>query len=241
MPWELFEQAAPRYGDWYATRRGRRVNEAERGLLTWLLAFFPAARSVLEVGCGTGQFAEWLAVRSLKVMGLDRSPAMLREMRARRPDISAVLGDAHLLPYRDEAVDLVVFVTALEFLEGPEVALIEAARVARQGMILVTLNRWNLGALSRRWGPQARRPLLGQTRDCSALALRRTLWQVAGGRLRAIHWTSTLFPVCLWKLCAPIPVGDVIGMAALLAPSADGAKGEFRLPPRVAPADRTAG
>jgi SAM-dependent methyltransferase len=241
VPWELFERAAPRYGDWYATSSGRRVSEAERALLTWLLALFSAARSVLEVGCGTDHFAEWLAERSLRVVGLDRSPTMLREMRAWRPDISAVLGDAHRLPYRDEALDLVVFVTALEFLEGPEVALTEAVRVARQSVILVALSRWSLGALSRRWGPKARRPLLGQARDCSPLALLRRVRQGAGGRLCGIHWTSALFPACLWRLCALIPAGDVIGMAAVLAPSADSAKGEIRPSPRIAPAGRTAG
>jgi ubiquinone/menaquinone biosynthesis C-methylase UbiE len=103
MPWEIFEKAAPGYADWYATRRGRRTDAAEGGLLAWLLAHFRSARSVLEVGCGTGHFTRWLATRSLKVVGLDRSPGMLAEMRRRAPGMPAILGDAHRLPFGDGA------------------------------------------------------------------------------------------------------------------------------------------
>ncbi len=216
MGWELFGQAAPRYGDWYATRRGRRVDEAECALLAWLLALFPAAQSVLEVGCGTGHFVEWLAERSLSVVGLDRSPAMLREMRAHRPDIPAVLGDAHRLPFRDGVVDLALFVTTLEFLDDPEEALAEAARVARRGLLVVALNRWSLGGLSRRWGPQARQPLLGRARDQSLWSIRGGVRKAAGERLEQIRWTSTLFPAWLWRIHGPVPFGEVIGMAAAL-------------------------
>jgi len=213
VPWELFEQAAPRYGDWYATRRGRRVDEAECALLTWLLALFPAAQSVLEVGCGTSHFVEWLAERSLSVVGLDRSPAMLREMRAHRPDIPAVLGDAHRLPFRDGAVDLALFVTTLEFLDDPEEALAEAARVARRGLLVVALNRWSLGGLSRRHGPQSRRPVLSRARDVGASELKRLVVQAAGSRPVRIRWSSTLFPWPFRGWQSRIPLGDVIGLA----------------------------
>jgi SAM-dependent methyltransferase len=61
--------------------RGQRVDQAERAPLTWLLRGFPTARNVLEVGCGTGHFAAWLASQGWRVVGLDRAPAMLAEMR----------------------------------------------------------------------------------------------------------------------------------------------------------------
>ena len=218
MSRQIFERAAAGYEAWYATARGRRVDEAERALLAWLLAPFSGARSVLDVGCGTGHFAAWLRDRALDVIGLDRSPAMLAELRRRHAAIPVVVGDAGGLPVRSGAVDIALLVTTLEFVERPETALGEAVRVARQGLVLVVLNRWSLGGLSRRIGPQARRPILGAARDTSFVALRRMVRTAAAERLRSLRWASSLFPDGLWAARSPVPVGDVIGMAAVLSP-----------------------
>jgi len=216
MPWEFFEREASRYEAWYRTSRGRRVDQAERELLTWLLGCFPNARSVLEIGSGTGHFVGWLVEWGIRVAGLDRSTAMLREMRRNCPEVPAVLGDANHLPFRDGAVDLALFVTTLEFLDDPPKALAEAIRVVRQGIVLVVLNRWSVGGLSRRWGTQASQPLLGRARDYSAWTLRAAVEKAAGVRLELIRWASTLFPASLWRFHGSVPFGDVIGMAVVL-------------------------
>lgn len=67
----------------------------------------------------------------MQAVGLDRAPAMLAEMRRNSPVIPAVMGDAHRLPFQNATVDLVVFLTTLEFLEDPFQALVEAVRVSR--------------------------------------------------------------------------------------------------------------
>lgn len=224
MGWQIFERAAAGYEAWYATARGRRVDEAERALLAWLLASFAGVHRALDVGCGTGHFAAWLHRRSIDVVGLDRSPAMLAELRRGHPAIPVVVGDAGSLPVRSGAVDVVVLVTALEFVEDLDATLREAVRVARQGLVLVALNRWSLGGLSRRIGPQARRPILGSARDTSLVALRRAVRAAAGRRLRSLRWASSLFPGGLWAARWPVPLGDVIGMAAVLSP--EGRRGQ---------------
>jgi ubiquinone/menaquinone biosynthesis C-methylase UbiE len=221
VPWTLFEQTASRYEAWYATPSGRRADQAERALLSRLLGGFPTAHQVLEVGCGTGHFTTWLASQGWWVVGLDRAPAMLAEMRQQFPDFPVIMGDAHRLPVRARAVDLVVFVTTLEFMEDPVRALAEAVRVARQGLVLVTLNPWSLGGLSRRWGQQARGTLLSQAQEYSIIVLRRMLRQAAGRRLDGLPWTSTLLPNGFWRALVPIPVGEVVGMAARLTDEAD--------------------
>jgi SAM-dependent methyltransferase len=218
VSWRLFERAAAGYEAWYASARGRRADEAERALLAWLLTSLAGARSLLDVGCGTGHFAAWLRHRALDVVGLDRSPAMLAELRRRHAAIPVVVGDAGSLPVRSGAVDIALLVTTLEFVEHPDTALSEAVRVARRGVVLVVLNRWSLGGLSRRVGPQARRPLLGSARDTSLPALRRLVRTTAGERLRSLRWASSLFPDGLWAVRSPVPLGDVIGMAAVLSP-----------------------
>jgi ubiquinone/menaquinone biosynthesis C-methylase UbiE len=172
---------------------------------------------VLEVGCGTGHFRAWLASQGLQTVGLERAPAMLVEMGRRLPHISAVLGDAHQLPFRTGAVDIVVFVTTLEFLGEPAQGLAEAVRVARQGVVVLALNRWSLGGLSRRWGAQAKRPLLGQARDYSIRELRTMVRHAAGPRVQQMRWASTLFPDGLWRQRARLPVGDMLGLAAVIA------------------------
>jgi ubiquinone/menaquinone biosynthesis C-methylase UbiE len=214
--WEAFEAAAPTYDAWYASPRGQRVVGAERALLDGLLAPFPGAIRALDVGCGTGVFTAWLAARGGSVVGLDRAPAMLAALRRRHPRLPALLGDAHQLPFPAGAFDVAVFVATLEFLDRPDEALTEAVRVARYGVVLVVLNRWSLGGLSRRWGPQARRPFLGAAHDYAVPAVVRLLRQAAGRRLARLRWTSTLFPDGLWRVRAPVPLGDVLGVVGVL-------------------------
>jgi ubiquinone/menaquinone biosynthesis C-methylase UbiE len=216
--WQLFERHAARYEGWYASPRGRRADRAERALLERLLAPFGAARSALEVGCGTGHFTRWLAGRMPHVVGLDRAPAMLAEASRHHPRLLLVQGDAHHLPIRGRSVDLSVFVLTLEFLDDPAGALAEAVRVTRRGLVVVALNRWSLGGFSRRWGRDARRPLLGQARDVTLAALRGLASAAAGPRLRALRWASALFLDGLVGPRAGMPLGGVIGVAMELGP-----------------------
>ena len=216
--WQLFERDAAGYEAWYATPRGRRADAVELALLERLLATFATAQSALEVGCGTGHFTRWLAGRLPRMVGLDRAPAMLAEARRRHPRLALVEGDAHHLPIRSRAVDLSVFVITLEFVERPALALAEAIRVARQGVLVLALNRWSLGGLSRRWGADARGPMLGQARDFTLASLRELASTAAGPRLRALRWAGAPFPGGFVRRQARIPFGDVIAVAVELAP-----------------------
>jgi ubiquinone/menaquinone biosynthesis C-methylase UbiE len=194
------------------------VDRAERALLERLLSQFPQARSVIEIGCGTGHFTRWFASRLSFVAGLDRAPAMLADFRKASPGIPLILGDAHRLPFREASVDLSALVVSLEFMDDSPAALSEAIRVASKGTVLVVLNRWSCGGISRRIGPQRRRPVLSQARDHSFRSLKRMAVKASGERLQRILWTSTLFPDGLWRFRLPIPVGDVLGMALVLRP-----------------------
>jgi hypothetical protein len=127
-----------------------------------------------------------------------------------------LLADARSLPVRDRAVDLVMFVTTIEFLESPGNALAEAFRSARCGVVAVVLNRWSAGGLSRRWGSQSRGPLLRHARDLSLRQLRGLFEEAAGPRLTRLGWRSGLFPFRLPLGPAPIPLGDVLGIRAEL-------------------------
>jgi ubiquinone/menaquinone biosynthesis C-methylase UbiE len=91
---------------------------------------------ILDIGCGIGSLEE--RVPNHKIIGLDRSEAMIRAARER---VSApfVLGDATALPIANGSVDVVVFVSTLEFIPDIDAVLTEATRVLASDGTLVTL------------------------------------------------------------------------------------------------------
>ena len=111
------EVLAKGYEDWYEGR-GRRADLLEKGLLARLLSDFPEAKTVLEVGCGTGHFTRWFAEQGFHVVGLDNSEAMLAEAR-KRNRVSYIAGNALALPFDDRSFDVVVFIATLEFVADP--------------------------------------------------------------------------------------------------------------------------
>ena len=85
-----------------------------------LRAWRPA--SVLDVGCGTGIFADRLD-RELApggVAGCDLSAGMLAEGAARSRRVSWVRGDSARLPFRRGAFDAVVCTQAFHFFDQPQ-------------------------------------------------------------------------------------------------------------------------
>jgi len=217
--WQEFDSDADRYEQWYTSQEGERVDKSERKLLEWLLHRIPNARSILDVGCGTGHFTALFADQGLFAIGLDRAPAMIAALRRLHPTLPALLGDAHELPFQEGAVDVTAFVATVEFLDQPEVALKEAIRVSRKGLILIVLNKWSGGGFSRRWGKQARGRKLGKAHDYSLLQLAKLVRAAASNRMQRLSWMSALYPFGPAELLAHVPLGDVIGLAVTLSPA----------------------
>lgn len=93
---------------------------------------------VLDIGTGTGRIAELLEPEARSVVGLDKSPEMLRIARARLQGIAPgrvelVQGDFGNLPFDDGAFDTIVFHQVLHYASEPDLALAEAGRVCRVG------------------------------------------------------------------------------------------------------------
>ncbi len=210
------EKVAAHYEAWYESPEGRRADALEKALLTHLLARFSGARTVLEVGCGTGHFSRWMQAQGMRVVGLDLSGPMLAQARAMN-GVPLIQGDAHRLPIASGAFDLVVMVTTLEFLRCPREAIAEALRVARHGLILGVLNRWSPLGLSRRLAGLFRPTVYRAARFYSVGELKRLL-RAAAGPPAHILWRTTLFPRgCPWQQAA-LPWGGFIGMAVVKKP-----------------------
>jgi SAM-dependent methyltransferase len=95
-------------------------------------------RRCLDVGCGRGQFSEWMAHElGADVVALDQSERMVELTRAR--GIEAVLGDVRDLPFGDSEFDCVLAAWMLFHVAEVDEALAEIARVLRPGGRLVAV------------------------------------------------------------------------------------------------------
>jgi ubiquinone/menaquinone biosynthesis C-methylase UbiE len=91
----------------------------------------------LDAACGTGRFAEFLATRGHRVIGVDSSPDMLAHARQRVPGAEFHIGELNKLPLPDDSVDVIVCALALEHVPSLDPVLAEFARVLRPGGDLV--------------------------------------------------------------------------------------------------------
>jgi ubiquinone/menaquinone biosynthesis C-methylase UbiE len=110
---------------------------------SWILAVVPYLRgSVLELGCGTGNLQQALAMReaSPDPVGVDISPQMLHLARRKMERSNAlarlVQSDARGLPFRSGSFDTIVATFPSEYIVE-HATLSEARRVLRAGGHLV--------------------------------------------------------------------------------------------------------
>jgi ubiquinone/menaquinone biosynthesis C-methylase UbiE len=155
----------------------RILRRRQQVALTWveqLSLSHPAGLRVLEVGCGAGATAVELARRGHLVAALDRSPAMLQRTRNHAVTsgvgelVTPLLGEAHQLMFPSGTFDLVLALGVLSWLEDPNAAIKELARVTRpDGHVLVSsLNSLDLARLL----DPGRTPLLAPARSAARLA-----------------------------------------------------------------------
>jgi SAM-dependent methyltransferase len=103
---------------------------------------------VLEVGCGWGELAEWIARETgAEVVAVDLSPRMV-ELALER-GIDASVADVQALPFADGTFDLVVAAWMLYHVPDLDRGLAEIARVLRPGGTFVasTNSRFHLHEL----------------------------------------------------------------------------------------------
>ena len=98
--------------------------------------------NLLDAGTGTGQMLELLAPHFKRAVGVDVSPEMLaiardRLARLKLPHCQVRLADIYRLPFPDGGAltgfDTVLFHQVLHYLDDPQAAMVEAARVMRHG------------------------------------------------------------------------------------------------------------
>jgi SAM-dependent methyltransferase len=140
MSYKRFEELAERYDAWFDRPDGRAIFAAEVASIKSLL---PADLSGwVEVGVGTGRFAAVLGVPE----GIEPSGAMLKKAEER--GIRTTQGKAEQLPYRTASLDGILLAVTLCFLDAPEEAMREFARVLKKNGLLVV----GIVPAESRWG-----------------------------------------------------------------------------------------
>ena len=125
----IFHRHAARYDAWFESDRGRALFESEVRCLRRLSNRLP--RPWLEVGVGTGRFAQALGVD----VGVDPALRALRLAARRGVQAVAALGEA--LPFSDHAFGTVFVIVTICFADDPEGLLREARRVASGGGVVL--------------------------------------------------------------------------------------------------------
>lgn len=135
----IFDREAARYDAWFDSPDGRPLFRAEVEAVRRLLRGLPTPW--LEVGVGTGRFAETLGVP----FGVDPAPGALH--LARRRGIHVALARGEALPFPDRRFGAVLLIVTLCFAE-PHGVLAEAKRVLEPagGLIVADILR------DRPWG-----------------------------------------------------------------------------------------
>ncbi|MDD5039546.1 MAG: class I SAM-dependent methyltransferase [Patescibacteria group bacterium] len=105
-------------------------------------------KKALEVGCGTGMVMERLRDSTQSLIGIDNSRTMLNE--ARRKGLDVREADANqLLPFSDNAFDVVYSFKVLGHVERIGPLIQEATRITQNGghLILEFYNAWSIRRL----------------------------------------------------------------------------------------------
>jgi SAM-dependent methyltransferase len=121
-----FEKYTDQYEDWFIENRW--VYDAE---LRAVKAMIPSKGHSVEIGVGTGRFAEPLGIK----IGVEPSKRM-REIAQKR-GIRVLDGVAEELPFYDFHFDFVLMVTTVCFVDDINKTLLEAYRIISHGGFLI--------------------------------------------------------------------------------------------------------
>jgi len=121
-------------GIYDATRWSGVPPEIMEKLLNTMKDLFAGCRTILDVGIGTGRFAEYFNNSGFNVVGIDVSLYMMAKAREKKLR-DLVRADAHRLPFRDSTFDGAVMVHVLHLVRDWVQVVGEVGRVT--GRVIV--------------------------------------------------------------------------------------------------------
>lgn len=101
-----------------------------------IAALAPPGTTLADIGVGEGLALERIRPEGTTVIGIEYRNDKIRCARDLIDGLQAVVGDAGMLPLRDDAVPLTLCIEVLEHLTDPGPAVEELARVAQRGCVV---------------------------------------------------------------------------------------------------------
>lgn len=124
-----FDMYTLEYDSWY--NRRSKVFNAELAAIKKVLGHVHPENRCIEVGVGTGRFAEALHI----TYGVDPSLEMLKFARER--DVSCIQAVAEILPFKGTSFDVILMVTVVCFLTDMQQTFAEVYRTLKPGGRLI--------------------------------------------------------------------------------------------------------
>jgi len=91
---------------------------------------------VLDMGCGTGNYAVSLQQVAKCVIGIDSSLGMIKQGRTKFAELRLICGDVTTLPFRSGTFDAAFAIQVLHHVKEKELFITEAHRVLKEGACL---------------------------------------------------------------------------------------------------------
>lgn len=110
---KAFNVVAESYDIWYKHPQGKQVFDAEKNAVNHMI---PKRGIGVEIGAGTGVFAESLTTEERLILCLDPSVEMIKKAKER--ELPCILGVGDSIPLR-KLIDFGYMITVLEFLNEP--------------------------------------------------------------------------------------------------------------------------
>ncbi|MBI5021996.1 MAG: class I SAM-dependent methyltransferase [Ignavibacteriales bacterium] len=124
-------------GDADRLRRPERMALLEVELVVELSIEGLKVKNLLDVGTGTGIFAEAFTKHKIQVTGIDPNIELLEIAKSIVPEAQFQKGVAEDIPYPDDSFDIVILIHVLHETDNIFKALTEAKRVARKRVVVL--------------------------------------------------------------------------------------------------------
>ena len=123
----IFDRYYKKYDTWYDKNKFAYLSELEA-----IKKVLPNKSKGLEIGVGTGRFAQALGIK----FGIDPSIEMLKI--AKKRGINVRLGNGERLPFKNDTFDYVAIIITICFVKDPQKVIEESCRVLKNsGRIIV--------------------------------------------------------------------------------------------------------
>jgi SAM-dependent methyltransferase len=122
---KVFDEVAEVYDNWYEHHQGKQVFVAERNAIEFMI---PCEGLGIEIGAGTGSFAQSLQRDNRIIICLDPSKRMVSVAKQKKLHIVLAYGD--YAPFRT-VFDFAYMVTVIEFLDDPICTFLDIQQICK--------------------------------------------------------------------------------------------------------------